>query len=70
MKIIALVFISFYQASVSPLIKQITGTQAACRFDPSCSVYAKKTIEKHGFLKGTYLSFLRIMSCQPFYKQK
>ncbi len=38
-----------------------------CRFHPSCSVYAKKAFLKHGFLKGLYLTTIRIVKCNPFY---
>jgi putative membrane protein insertion efficiency factor len=37
-----------------------------CRFRPSCSVYAYKAIEIYGFLKGSYLTFKRVIRCHPF----
>lgn len=40
----------------------------SCRFTPTCSEYAKEAIEKHGFLKGWYLSIKRILRCNPFGK--
>jgi hypothetical protein len=38
----------------------------ACRFEPTCSVYAAEAIERHG-LYGVWLAFRRILKCQPFH---
>lgn len=37
-----------------------------CRFTPSCSSYAKCAISRFGILKGGFLSFKRILRCNPF----
>jgi len=34
-----------------------------CRFIPSCSNYAILALQKYGFLKGSYLTFHRILRC-------
>jgi hypothetical protein len=34
-----------------------------CRFYPSCSNYAIKSLKKYGFLKGWFLAFNRIERC-------
>jgi putative membrane protein insertion efficiency factor len=39
-----------------------------CRFYPSCSSYAIEALEKHGALKGSYLTVRRLLRCQPFCK--
>jgi putative membrane protein insertion efficiency factor len=54
--------ITCYQKSLSPLIGQ------QCRFIPTCSEYTKQAIIKHGFFKGCYLGFKRIIRCNPFGK--
>ena len=54
------ILIKSYQKLISPLLGQ------RCRFYPSCSNYALKAIENHGALKGTGLSTLRLLRCQPF----
>jgi len=36
-----------------------------CRFEPCCSDYALKAIEKYGPLKGVGKSAIRIMKCFP-----
>ena len=59
-KIIIIFLIKFYQHSISPLIG------LNCRFVPTCSNYAIQSIEEKGLLKGTYLSFKRILRCHPF----
>jgi len=36
-----------------------------CKFYPSCSDYAVKAINKHGAVKGSAKSLLRILKCSP-----
>ena len=40
-----------------------------CRFIPTCSNYGIEAIEKHGALKGTFLTLKRICRCHPFGKK-
>lgn len=68
MKKIAIVFIDLYQKVLSNLLKNILGVSHFCRFRPTCSDYAKISIKKNGVLKGSYLSILRVMACNPFNK--
>ncbi|WP_052571079.1 membrane protein insertion efficiency factor YidD [Endomicrobium proavitum] len=42
------------------------GLPPRCRFQPSCSSYAYQAIEIHGFFKGCFLAFKRIIRCHPF----
>lgn len=37
-----------------------------CRFQPTCSVYALEALEKHGGLKGGWLTLRRIGRCRPW----
>lgn len=37
-----------------------------CRFEPSCSTYAEEAITIHGCLKGSFLTFRRILRCHPW----
>lgn len=39
-----------------------------CRFFPTCSNYAKEAINSYGALRGSYMTFLRLMRCHPFGK--
>lgn len=54
--------IKFYRKFISP------NKIPCCRFTPSCSAYAIEAIEKHGCIKGMYLSVKRILRCNPFCK--
>ena len=38
----------------------------ACRHTPTCSNYAIEAIEKYGSIKGGWLSFTRILKCNPW----
>ena len=38
----------------------------ACRFEPTCSVYALEALERHGAFAGSALTVFRIARCQPF----
>jgi len=68
MKKIFIKTIEVYQAFFSIFIKNILGVRSSCRFPMTCSNYAKTSIYEKGVIKGSYLSFVRILKCQPFYK--
>ena len=53
--------IRFYRGAISPY------TPPACRFTPTCSVYAQEAIQKYGACKGGYLSARRILRCNPLH---
>jgi putative membrane protein insertion efficiency factor len=55
-----LLIIKVYQTLISPL------TPATCRYQPTCSHYAKEALEKHGLFKGGILAIKRIFSCHPW----
>ena len=38
----------------------------SCRFTPSCSQYGVEAIQKHGALKGGWLTVKRVGRCHPF----
>lgn len=56
----ALFLIAFYKLFLSPYLGN------NCRFSPTCSVYSKDAFLKYGFLKGCYLSIIRILRCNPW----
>lgn len=39
---------------------------SACRFTPTCSVYALQALEQHGAAAGSYLTARRLARCQPW----
>jgi hypothetical protein len=53
--------IRLYKRFLSPLLPP------ACRFHPTCSVYALKALHKHGALRGLRLTVWRLLRCQPFH---
>jgi uncharacterized protein len=68
MKNILLLIIDFYQKLISVTIKNILGIDRMCKFSPTCSEYARKTIHRDGIFLGLQKSAIRIFKCQPFYK--
>lgn len=62
MKTISLFLIRLYQKFVSPTMPR------TCRFIPTCSQYTYEAIKKYGFLKGAFLSIIRLSKCHPFHK--
>jgi len=50
-----------YRYFLSPLLAP------ACRFHPSCSVYAEEALLQHGALRGGWLSARRICRCGPWH---
>lgn len=55
----ALLLIETYRLILSPLLG------GACRFEPSCSVYAKEAFQKHDPGTALILSMKRIGRCRP-----
>lgn len=39
---------------------------SACRFEPTCSLYAHQALERHGALAGSLLTAMRIARCHPW----
>lgn len=38
----------------------------SCRYQPTCSAYALEALQRHGGLKGAWLTLRRILRCNPF----
>ena len=68
MKTILNLLITAYQTILSPFMSQLAGTNNICRFTPTCSEYAKMSIQKKGIIAGGYLSIVRLLKCQPYQK--
>ncbi|MBV9988470.1 MAG: membrane protein insertion efficiency factor YidD [Chitinophagaceae bacterium] len=54
-----ILLIKIYQYIISPVIGP------KCRFTPTCSHYATEALQKHGLLKGGWLTVKRISRCRP-----
>ena len=59
MKKIFIALVRLYQITFSPWV----GHQ--CRFIPTCSNYAIEAFEKHGALKGLWMTAARLARCHP-----
>ena len=51
--------IKVYKFLISPLLGQ------SCRYMPTCSEYSIEALKTFGFIKGSFLSLKRILSCHP-----
>jgi uncharacterized protein len=49
-----------YQRFLSPVLPN------ACRYTPTCSVYAQEAIARYGAGKGSWLALRRLLRCNPF----
>ena len=58
---VATAILDFYKRAISPWLPP------ACRFEPTCSIYAREAIAKYGFGKGMRLAAGRLLRCQPFH---
>ena len=48
-----------YQREISPR------RRACCHFTPTCSAYAVEALERHGALRGSWLTVRRLLRCRP-----
>ena len=51
--------IKTYKFLISPLLGN------SCRYMPTCSEYSIEAFKTFGFIKGSFLSLKRILSCHP-----
>lgn len=50
----------------SSLLKNLFLSDAACRFQPTCSEYLYQAVRKYGIFKGSWLGLKRIIRCHPW----
>jgi uncharacterized protein len=60
MKSFLIFFIHAYRWFISPFLP------SSCRYNLTCSRYAIYVIETHGVIKGVWLTFKRIIKCNPY----
>lgn len=56
---ILLALVDLYRRCLSPLLPPL------CRYEPSCSAYAREALLTHGALKGALLAAWRVLRCNP-----
>ncbi len=61
MSTLLIFLLDVYKRFLSPLLP------SACRFHPTCSVYMRDAIVRHGAIRGTLLGLKRIGRCHPFH---
>ncbi|MAB29958.1 MAG: membrane protein insertion efficiency factor YidD [Planctomycetaceae bacterium] len=55
-----ILFIRIYQRTFASFLG------GRCRFEPTCSVYGLEAIERHGAIRGGWLTVKRISRCHPW----
>lgn len=60
MRRVLMTFVQGYRMFLSPLLPP------SCRYTPTCSAYALEALERHGALRGSWLTVRRIARCHPF----
>ena len=55
--------VDLYRVLISPLLAALFGP--ACRFEPTCSAYAREAICEHGIARGGWLTLRRLSRCRP-----
>lgn len=61
MRLVLTSLIRGYRLLVSPFLGP------TCRFHPSCSRYALDAIERHGALRGSWMTIRRLGRCHPWH---
>lgn len=60
MKYLFIALVKFYRLVISPWMP------SSCRYHPTCSQYSLEALQKHGALKGIWLTAKRILRCHPW----
>ena len=55
-----LALISFYRFGISPVLP------GSCRFQPTCSAYARDAVRRFGAVTGSALALRRLARCHPW----
>lgn len=61
-RLLGIGFIKAYQFLLSPIVGR------SCRHLPTCSEFGYEAIARHGLIAGGWLTFWRVLKCNPFSK--
>ena len=64
MKKLAIKSILWYQKNISP------NSNHKCRHSPTCSQYGLECYQRFNFIKASFLTTKRILTCNPLFKPK
>jgi len=53
-------FVRTYQRTFGAVMPPV------CRYAPSCSAYSVEALERHGAVKGSWLTVRRLVRCNPW----
>jgi putative membrane protein insertion efficiency factor len=58
-----------YQRWISPLLHGVSNAfgivPAGCRYQPTCSEYAREALARYGVVRGGWLALRRLLRCHP-----
>lgn len=60
---LVLLVLEAYRAIISPAVVALFGP--ACRFQPSCSQYAREAVRRFGASRGLLMAVRRLARCHP-----
>ncbi|WP_297721785.1 membrane protein insertion efficiency factor YidD [Limnohabitans sp. Rim8] len=60
MQAVLIALVKGYRFFLSPCLG------SACRFEPTCSIYALEALQSHGAGVGSYLTLARLVRCHPW----
>jgi uncharacterized protein len=60
----AIASIDVYRATLSPALAK--SGLARCKYEPTCSVYAREAIQRYGSPRGFTLATARLLRCNPW----
>jgi putative membrane protein insertion efficiency factor len=65
---ILLIAVRLYQRTISPDHGWFRARYpyGYCRYQPSCSEYARVALRRHGAARGSWLAIRRLLRCHPF----
>ena len=65
--LVAAAMVRVYQWTLSPLKQLFFGTSCSCRFQPTCSCYARAALLRFGFWRGSWYTLRRLLRCHPWH---